>query len=372
MKQNNLKSNYQPCGIYKITNKINNHAYIGQSIHIYQRWEEHIRLIDSDCTYTLYNAFRKYGLINFDFLILEECKQEQLNEREIYWIAYYDTFYNGYNETKGGQTQSDLIKIPVEQYDKQGNFIASYLSITEASKITGAKNISGVCKGKKYTSGGYQWFYKGQANPIDLTNCNLHGERAVLQYDLDGNYIKEFKSITEAARSINMVPSAIGRNCQHINQRAGNYQWKYKDDLTPIEKVEIIKHHYREVAQYDLDGNFITCYTSISEAERQLGIPVKSSNITRVCKGQAYQSNNYQWRYIEDGIDYTWNIGKCPQIALYKNIKIAQCNKESHKIIQIFNSIHEASRVTGINRANITRTCGGYTKSAGGYYWKKI
>ena len=45
---------------------------------------------------------RKYGIENFTFSVIEECSQEQLNEREIYWIEYYDTYKNGYNSTLGG------------------------------------------------------------------------------------------------------------------------------------------------------------------------------------------------------------------------------------------------------------------------------
>ena len=88
-------------GIYKITNQINNKAYIGQSIHIEERWKEHER--DSNTIDTLlYRAMRKYGFDNFSFEVLEECPEAKLNEREIYWIKFFDTFENGYNLTMGG------------------------------------------------------------------------------------------------------------------------------------------------------------------------------------------------------------------------------------------------------------------------------
>ena len=90
-------------GIYKITNKINGHAYIGQSTNIYRRWKRHQNYEIEDAHYPLYKAFQKYGLENFNFEVIEECSVEQLNEKEIYWISFYDTFKNGYNQTAGGQ-----------------------------------------------------------------------------------------------------------------------------------------------------------------------------------------------------------------------------------------------------------------------------
>ena len=75
-------------GIYLIKNNINGKVYIGQSTNIYERWSEHKRIAKNDLTikYPLYLAMRKYGIENFTFSIIEECSQELLNEREIYWI----------------------------------------------------------------------------------------------------------------------------------------------------------------------------------------------------------------------------------------------------------------------------------------------
>lgn len=237
------------CGIYKITNQLNGHAYIGLSIDIERRWKEHKKMKYRAC---LYDAFIKYGIDNFKFTILEECQRNKLNEREKYWIAYYNTYKNGYNSTPGGES--------------------SY-----------------------------------------------------------GN---------------------------------GNK---------------------REVVQYDLEGNFIQTFESISEAERVLELKPKTSNITRVCQGKAYESNGYQWRYLNEDIDYQLNIGKSPlkeklkkaslkakENRIYNSKKVAQCDKKSHKIIKIFNSVKEASEITKICFTSIYKVCNGTRNSAGGYYWMNI
>lgn len=93
-------------GIYKITNLINQKAYIGQSVDIKSRFTDHrSNAFNPNCREyekLLYRAFRKYGIENFSFEILEICEIRELNEKEKYYVELYDTFYNGYNATLGG------------------------------------------------------------------------------------------------------------------------------------------------------------------------------------------------------------------------------------------------------------------------------
>lgn len=91
-------------GIYKYQNKINGKIYIGQSIDIDRRYKQHLydanNRPDRGCGVDL--AIKKYGIDNFDFSIIEECPISLLDERERYWIAYYDSYNNGYNRSPGG------------------------------------------------------------------------------------------------------------------------------------------------------------------------------------------------------------------------------------------------------------------------------
>ena len=94
-------------GIYKITNITNNKSYIGKSSNIEERWNYHLNRYNNIKEYNkpLYRAFRKYGISNFSFEILEELENNYdivSNEREKYWIQYYNTFNFGYNATIGG------------------------------------------------------------------------------------------------------------------------------------------------------------------------------------------------------------------------------------------------------------------------------
>lgn len=91
--------------IYKITNDINNKIYIGKTLsNIQKRFQEHKK--DSEkislSNRPLYNAMRKYGIEHFSIEIVEEPDINILNDREIYWINYYNSYVNGYNATIGG------------------------------------------------------------------------------------------------------------------------------------------------------------------------------------------------------------------------------------------------------------------------------
>lgn len=93
-------------GIYKITNIVNGKCYIGQSININNRFDKHLTLLRNGKHNNkhMQSAFDKYGINNFKFEVIEECEENVLNEREIWWIAELKSNDRefGYNETSGG------------------------------------------------------------------------------------------------------------------------------------------------------------------------------------------------------------------------------------------------------------------------------
>lgn len=133
------------CGIYKITS-ITGSIYIGQSINIHKRWDSYKKHF-AGSQRRLNNSFKKHGTENHIFEIIEECSRELLNEREIYWIEFYDTFdtEHGLNLLSGG-----LVRTPSEETRKKqsesakGNTSASGQRTEEFKRI-----ISKANKGKK-------------------------------------------------------------------------------------------------------------------------------------------------------------------------------------------------------------------------------
>lgn len=104
-------------GIYKYTNKINNKIYIGLSNDIKRRYNEHLCKAKSGDRMYIHQAILKYGIENFDFEILETFEEEDrmlMGEREKYWISFYNSYENGYNETTGGDIQQGRSKLTKE------------------------------------------------------------------------------------------------------------------------------------------------------------------------------------------------------------------------------------------------------------------
>lgn len=127
-------------GIYKITNKINNKAYIGQSNDIERRFKEH-QTCGRRSRIPLDLAIEKYGKDNFLYEVLEECSIEELNEKESYWITALKTHLTGYNCNIGGDqasigeangraklTEEDVkqIRISYNNHEKQKDVYEKY------------------------------------------------------------------------------------------------------------------------------------------------------------------------------------------------------------------------------------------------------
>ena len=92
--------------IYKITNTINGKSYIGQTIqNVKERFYQHCATKCSKAVsnMAIHRAIKKYGKSNFTVEVIEEIDSANLNDRERYWIKYYNSYNNGYNSTKGGQ-----------------------------------------------------------------------------------------------------------------------------------------------------------------------------------------------------------------------------------------------------------------------------
>lgn len=181
------------CGIYKITNNINGKSYIGQAIDIQTRWnKEKTRAFDPNALEykkTLSQAFRKYGLDNFTFEIIEECEKSLLNEREIYYISLFNTYFNGYNETTGGTSgnQNACVKIQKKDlliiYDLLLNSSKSQKEIAEQFNV-GQDVISTINHGKSRRLDGYNYPLRNNRNMSYCQDCGKKISKSAIRCEI--------------------------------------------------------------------------------------------------------------------------------------------------------------------------------------------
>lgn len=188
-------------GIYCIENIVNNKRYIGSSNCVYNRLHKHNSLLNNNKHENPYlqAAWNKYTSEMFECYIVEFCDESNLTAIEQKWIDELNPEYNITREV-----------------------IRNILS--EESR----KKISETLK-KGYAEG-----------TIAFTRV-----RKIGVYNLDGEFIRTFDTIREAARSLNTHASSINRVLKGIYQQANNYQFKYFEDESIMGKIEHSKYRRR-------------------------------------------------------------------------------------------------------------------------------
>ncbi len=209
--------------IYKIINDVNNKIYVGKTeFSIEKRFKEHCKdaFKKSNKDRPLYRAMRKYGVDNFHIELIEETNIPE--EREIYWIGYYDGYTKGYNATKGG----DGTKL----YDH--NLILARLQehpypIDIAKEFGCSSDL--VCNIAKFND--IKVKNKGQEALKQQTS------KSISAYSKTNDYIKSFESTAAAAQwcyenkkcsTLNSgVRSHIAEVANGKRKSAYGYIWKY-------------------------------------------------------------------------------------------------------------------------------------------------
>ena len=273
-------------GIYKIENKINGKVYIGQSRNINRRWHEELNGQVNDY---LKKSFNKYGVKNFLFSVICECKEPKLNELEKRYIQEHKSYIkkNGYNLTLGGNGGNWLDeakeRASIRMTGKGNSFYGKHH--TEETK----QKISMGRIGKKH------WHYGGRNSPetkakqsiTKLGGLNSMAKK-VYQYTLDGKLLNSFKSVSIASQETKIGYSAI-KNCSGgISKTAGGYSWEYG---------EYVKRHWG-----DIRLKKVICtdngmkFESLSSASRFF--KSTPSEIKRVCDGERRTAKKHKFSYI--------------------------------------------------------------------------
>lgn len=310
------------CGIYRIENLINHKSYIGQSVDIYERWVEHKWALNNKQhnNQHLVRSWHKYGANNFKFTIIDRCDENELNDREVYWVDYYDAYYNGYNQTKGGdgclgkvwtEEEREKISRSVLQVNFDGEIIARFINIDDAEKQTGVdhrqiwncanKHCSYYKRnGKLYehiskTAGGYIWVYEDNFETFNLQDYVDIRNKPVRQYDLHWNLIKCWPS-AECTKQYGYSHNTIIDVCKGKFMQANGYIWTY-DNIDLGQYIEWYKDHFdvQYIGQYTLDGELIKVWNTPKETEQD---GFRACSVREVLNGNQFIHKGYKFHYI--------------------------------------------------------------------------
>ena len=164
--------------IYKITNLINNKIYIGQTNDYERRVREHKNKMYGNVQKPLYKAIDEYGIENFTFEIIENyC--EDYNEKEHYWIKYYnsDEKDRGYNIDLTSIEHGDIISLSNEELEAiYKNLEENKLSIAEIANKFNFKSEQSIRKINK----GINYYDSAKSYPIRKLRNELAYDRAIL------------------------------------------------------------------------------------------------------------------------------------------------------------------------------------------------
>jgi group I intron endonuclease len=275
--------------IYKITNKISGKCYIGETgqTSVKKRWDDHLSKIrkGSGCP-ALRDAITKYGVEYFSCDVLCTCETlEERMEKEIQYIKEYDSMApKGYNILPGGhysagflgKTHSEETKAKLSKSSKEYHAKPEVKkSSSERAKINNKKYnfrelVKNSDKFKKALEEGRVGCGKGTKMKEEVKekirnsvkkyfdtldnkekhHVNVIEHRKVMgkavgtkvgQYNIEGNFIKFYESIAEAARCVGLKSkTSIENVIRGKGKTAAGFIWKKYEE--PKDSDNLIEH----------------------------------------------------------------------------------------------------------------------------------
>ena len=253
------------CGIYMITNKVNGKIYIGQAVDIEERWQSHKTELKGNYHHNkhLQNAWNKDGEDNFEFTIICECDESQLNTMEQYYIfdlmVYDDRI--GYNKNYGGSSGRP----------------------TEESR----KKMSKAKKGK----------YIGENHPFYGKHHSEETRKKISEAIEGKNHPNYGKHHSEETRK-KISETEKGKTCSEESRK--KMSEAKRGEKHPMYGKFGVKHNKSiPVVQLTLEGELVNVYGSSMDAARN---GFNHGNINMCIKGKRKTHGGYKWCYLHEYI----------------------------------------------------------------------
>ena len=192
----------------------------------------------------------------------------------------------------------------------------------------------------------------------------------VLKYNLNGNFVTEFKSLNEASEKVGVVPNAIGQNLNNFTKSAGGFQWRFKtkEFKTKIEPYVILNNGL-PIGQYDLNGKLIKAFESLLEAERITG---HSEGSIRAAMNRGAKIKKTSYFFIQFNKHQEIPVEIEPFVIPIHgfSLPVVQISADNNYFIKEFPSVTHAAISLGKNTGHISSACLGKRETAYGFIWK--
>lgn len=252
---------------------------------------------------------RTYGKdITYDYIDeVESLDRKIWTPVECFWIEQFRQWgfeIQNPNKKGGGgpefQTEYQKFKRskPVIQYSLDGKFIKEWESSNRAGIELNIQPslITGCCKKRFETTHNFVWRYSW-----DILDKNFKinkNNKKVIQYNIDGDFIKEWDSATEASKYLNTSIGGISNCCNYKLKTSQGYVWRFKFKPLLLNLSTTKRIISKPIIQYSIEGEFIKEWISAKEAETTIG-RINNSQITQCCRNKLKKAYGFKWKYKE-------------------------------------------------------------------------
>lgn len=282
-------------GVHKTENPEVFDGYIGNGLHV--GWN-----IKNPHTAFQY-AIKKYGYSKFKRATLFVFTNEEdayAKEAEIVNQEFVKRKDN-YNTCLGG-LHSGIIYDSLYQYDLKGNFIKEWSSVGEVVKYYGCNNNRFNMAIKDKRSAFNSYWSKTYFDKLNITLYQKSKRSEIYCYNLQGVLLKIYSSIKEIKNDLNFTKASIEDACSHKTPLKGFYFISDNSDINNIIKIRELVYNLsdKSVSKYDLNGNLIKTYSTLSKAAKENNISsreIKESIKNKTGEWSYGYSNTYDSKY---------------------------------------------------------------------------
>lgn len=273
-----------------------------------------------------------------------------LNEREVYWIAYYDTYHHGYNSTKGGDGCSGF---------KQPDHVIEMLRNRRASEETRRRK-----------------------------------SRPVICYRVStGEFVGEFYGAKVASEELGVSPASITSCCQRKRLSIGGYLFLYKDStidaLSVLSDVQnkVYKRPKRKDLNFEIfgfsakDGSFVKSWPNVHVLVDDLGIRDGVSRVLDAVDGCPPKVYGFVFLRSMDLAEVARRLEYNPYakasltlktVARAARIRAVEAINIASGVSAVYSSLCAASAATGVSSSQISGCCAGRYKQGKGYLFRYV